>query len=1053
MGAWNEVLGGTETALNSTGGATERMAIYTESLEGKLNTLQATWEEFVLNLKASDAFKIAVDLVTKLISVLDLLLNKIPILSTLIKTALVAGALNVLAGTVRQLINLMGGSLVGSLVSLQSVLGTARTGFNLLTTGVSAGANAFTATGSVVAGLSEGFGAMATAAGLSSTAIAGITAALGPLAIVAAVVAGVGIVAWFNSAKKAAKDAETAISDYQKQQEKLQSAENELQTIDDKIAEINAKDGLTLTDKQELKNLQEQRVEVEALTASYKELAKAASEQAAEAQRKAFSKQYGTSKGGILGFGSMDINTGTARDFSGKSEADLRTAASDFQLSGDLDTAVGLFKQYTELQKEARQNGQELSAQSQKDFGEISSSLQTTLSDLESQKSTLESLGDTTSVEYQRINSLIDMILQATAPEEWQNRELSKLLLGDEGAVATRLENLKNQIKSITDDESLSPEAAQVKTQQLLQAAAQELANNQEVRDALNNIFGEGGWDVDSLANTLAEQLGVAFDQATEDTTVDLSKVNFSGLDSSVDEVVNNIKDNIASIGDVAIDPTNITNIGAAFDSIMGSINGAETELNNLNGQYEALSANAQASADMLDWVNANMEALTGQTTLTGDELQKLVDSAGELGPVINTSTGQAYSAMDLLNQTVLNTGASASDMQGSVQSFMGGVQTAGNNTITTMNSVIEAINKVKQALATALNAAASFVDKVSGIASGIASSIPGAKMLSQMSEKVGFNLNLAEGAAKGLSGMADKLRSQASAITSSITSDQAQMIEQTDLLQNKITSAGNAAKATYDKVGAAAKKSGSSGTKAAKDQTDAVKELTDALKEEYEAQKAILDAQKEQLQARKEALAQEKSDLADAKDAIEDLIDMTMKMLKQEYQDQLDELDKQVDALDEQEKLFEKKVDAQKELLKLQKEEREHTEELAEKNQAIADVQAQLEELRYDNSAEAQKKRLELLDDLNSAQKDLTDYQNDYDYDTKMDELDKEKDAFQQQIDQQKQAIEDQKEYIKTVLMDEYNLYLEAINLIQGRSQELYDRLVNWNRVEHRHE
>ena len=79
MGAWSEVLSGTETALNSTGGATERMAIYTESLEGKLKTLQSTWEEFVLNLQASDAFKFLIDLGTKLISVLDLLLNKIPI--------------------------------------------------------------------------------------------------------------------------------------------------------------------------------------------------------------------------------------------------------------------------------------------------------------------------------------------------------------------------------------------------------------------------------------------------------------------------------------------------------------------------------------------------------------------------------------------------------------------------------------------------------------------------------------------------------------------------------------------------------------------------------------------------------------------------------------------------------------------------------------------------------------------------------------------------------------------------------------------------------------
>ena len=125
---------------------------------------------------------------------------------------------------------------------------------------------------------------------------------------------------------------------------------------------------------------------------------------------------------------------------------------------------------------------------------------------------------------------------------------------------------------------------------------------------------------------------------------------------------------------------------------------------------------------------------------------------------------------------------------------------------------------------------------------------------------------------------------------------------------------------------------------------------------------------------------------------------------------------------------------------------------------------------MRYDNSAAAQKKRLELLDELNGAQKDLTDYQNQYDYDTKIDCLDKEQSAFQQQIeneknalkdryDQEKQQIEDtynakidalnkEKDYIKNTLMDEYNLYQEAVNLVQSRSDDLYNRLVEWNRV-----
>ena len=132
MGDWNEVLSGTETALNSTGGATERMAIYTESLEGKLKTLQSTWEEFVLNLQASDAFKSLIDLGTKLISVLDLLLNKIPILSNIIKIGLIAGAINVLIGTIGNLIKLMGKSgIVGTLLNAKDAVSSLKTAWTV----------------------------------------------------------------------------------------------------------------------------------------------------------------------------------------------------------------------------------------------------------------------------------------------------------------------------------------------------------------------------------------------------------------------------------------------------------------------------------------------------------------------------------------------------------------------------------------------------------------------------------------------------------------------------------------------------------------------------------------------------------------------------------------------------------------------------------------------------------------------------------------------------------------------------------------------------------
>lgn len=53
-----------------------------------------------------------------------------------------------------------------------------------------------------------------------------------------------------------------------------------------------------------------------------------------------------------------------------------------------------------------------------------------------------------------------------------------------------------------------------------------------------------------------------------------------------------------------------------------------------------------------------------------------------------------------------------------------------------------------------------------------------------------------------------------------------------------------------------------------------------------------------------------------------------------------------------------------------------DNADELAEKNKSIADIDAQLMELQYDNSAEAQAKRLKLLDERAEKEKDLADWQ-----------------------------------------------------------------------------
>ena len=1074
MGAWGEVLGGTETALNSTGGATERMAIYTESLEGKLKTLQATWEEFVLNLQASDAFKSLIDLGTKLISVLDLLLNKIPILSNIIKIGLVAGALNVAAGTIRQLITLIGTQgLVGTLINVGN-------GINILVQGINAGIGAFSISTDVISALSTSFGTMASAAGISATAITGVVSALAPLAIVAAAIAGIALADWFYNGGAAAKKAEKAMSDFNKKQQELSEVQSELDQVNNKIAEINAKDGLTLTDQQELINLKKQRAELDALKKTYDGLS-GEKKAAADAIGGAVNARYKTTRS----FGSKKTNTGTAADLTGATAQQLHNVATTDASQHNLDQLIGGYKELKRVQEEVASDGKTLDNSRADSLDKISTALSNELTYLQQQKTDLESLGVTSGAVYDDIVGKISSIEQVVSPEAWQGKQLTELLLGDNVSqtikdAESQIDELKQQLADGVIDEDAYKEK--------LIEALNKIASDPTIQEGLKNIFPDLDLsDNGAVLNTLAEVLGVTIPSAAEKTTYSIKDIDsgLADLDGRLDTLKNGI-DNLGSFDWSGIN--NIDDFNEALAQGEDLVNSYENELDGLQSAYDSLGANVDAAGSALDFLAKNMDDIVNSGQAGYKAVSDVINGAGQLVDVVDTATGDVINIQDRIEAIMTDETLTQQQKQAAVIALQGDIQNAGNNTITTMNAVITAIVKVKQELASALNAAASFVDNASKTLSKIGNSI-GGKVVSGL---FGISTDDINAAVQGLSNGADTLRQKSQEITNSIKNDQADLIKQTELYQSKLNSAVGGATAAYKKQQKAANKAGKSGSGSAKKQTDATKELTEALKEEYKAQKAILDAQKKQLQARKEALAKEKSDLADAKEAIQDLVEMTMKMLKQEYQNRIDVLEKQVDALeddlnDQQDKLekaynkqtealenqldtFNEKIEAQKEYLKLQKEEQEHAEELSEKNQAIADVQAQLEELRYDNSAAAQKKRLELLDELNGAQKDLTDYQNQYDYDTKVDGLDKEQSAFQQQIeneknalkdryDQEKQQIEDtynakidalnkEKDYIKNTLMEEYNLYQEAVNLVQSRSDDLYNRLVEWNKI-----
>lgn len=170
-----------------------------------------------------------------------------------------------------------------------------------------------------------------------------------------------------------------------------------------------------------------------------------------------------------------------------------------------------------------------------------------------------------------------------------------------------------------------------------------------------------------------------------------------------------------------------------------------------------------------------------------------------------------------------------------------------------------------------------------------------------------------------------------------------------------------------------------------------------------------------------------------EAKSMLEKLVEYRVKMLKQEYSNQKDALNSRLSALKE----FYSK---QKELLQDQASEEDYLDEQAAKRKTVNDIQAQIAQLQYDNSAWAQKRRLELEAELKEAQKDLQDYEDDHALELALDALDNAYDAQEAQLQAQINAIDE-------LLNDPQALYNKALIDIQNNTQELYNAMLEFNR------
>lgn len=170
-----------------------------------------------------------------------------------------------------------------------------------------------------------------------------------------------------------------------------------------------------------------------------------------------------------------------------------------------------------------------------------------------------------------------------------------------------------------------------------------------------------------------------------------------------------------------------------------------------------------------------------------------------------------------------------------------------------------------------------------------------------------------------------------------------------------------------------------------------------------------------------------------EAKNSVDDLVDYRVEMLKQEIEDEKEALNKKLKALQE----F---YDEQRKMLQDQYDEEKYLEEQKEKRKAVSDIDAELAMLEHDDSAWAQKRKLELQEERANADKELSNFERDHALDVTLDMLDEQQAAQEAQIQAEMDALDER-------LNDPHALFNQALNDIKNNTAELYQEFIEYNR------
>lgn len=966
MEDYNKVLEATEVSQNANGVAAEKMTVYNESLEAAQNRLTASVQQFAQDSNLDRTLALAYDGLSKVVEILNILLNKIPVLSPLIKAMGIALATAFAGNMLKNIWETS--NLIGQLPSLAT---TATSAIGVLNTTL------FTI-GSV------------------AVPIWGVVAAITAIGAVAKV-------AW-NAWKDAQPEAQVkkANEALQESQQNLDETNNKIAEINKQISEINSKGTLTLADEQQKENLQEQLDVLKEIQKAQNDINEANKAVSKEKTQKEIKSRYGDNKS-VEEYQSSFVGI-APRLYDTESASVNQLLANIAQLNKEKQNLDKTDENYaTRLQQlNSQMDAQTLALQNQK---------LTILQDMQ----TLQNLGDTSSDVYKMLQEQLDTVNLALDPSNFETIKVQNLI--DTSGISDKLQ------EAVQD----GGEAGQKTAETYANKFAQQILNSD-----------------DSIKAAWAQAMNIDVNDLNIDNLTQELLTKFQQMYGQVNQAIFELTSE--QVADWTTEATNalITQDEAMKDYISTIANVTEKQ-EILNTAYSEMKEKGELSVATVQKLIEQEPSLVGALTVENGHIRINIDSLQDLSNsyfdvAIETKKQQITQTQSVIDETKKRIEAINQEMIALGKLIKKRIE-AGEKVSATDLDTYRGQQKTKYYLEQQGKQAQETQDDLQEQLDTL-TKLQEAGLTYTPSKGKSSGKSAADKAAKEFeSGIKQKIKDLKGVVT--LYSEDDGWASQEVI---------NKAKADYEKIlteivndpkarAIAAESLGISLD--GKDTQKQIDDVTAALeKQAGTIDKAYQKLSKNALNEMDKASKAREKEYEDAVKNIESLQKMTVNMIEtaidllqkagdfvfsligklsekydkqiDAFDAQMDNLDKIADNLDNQKDAFDDKIDAQKEMLKLQKEEMDNADELAEKNKSIADIDAQLMELQYDDSAEAQAKRLKLLDERAQKEKDLSDYQKDQAYDTKVNALDREKDAYDKNIEAQKKYIEAQKEALK---------------------------------------